>query len=189
LTQFPKVMEADKIPTTMAPQAADEQVDVVNRAVAFPDDNIREEKIRPKGVELKRNLTQEEKDLSAAGYEHLDANAKQRKLEEPNLDIQDHKLPLDALSETFTTSFDSKDPGHSIGLTAAEAKSRLELDGPNILTPPKKKSSLRKVKSQITCQVFYRGSLLIPAVFRTSVYHVQYIVDGCRCIGICFIGY
>jgi sodium/potassium-transporting ATPase subunit alpha len=147
-------MEADKSPATMAHQTADEQVDVVNRAVAFPDDNIREEKIRPKGIELKRTLTQEEKDLSAAGYEHLDANAKQRKLEEPNLDIQDHKLPLDALSETFTTSFNSKDPGQSIGLTAAGAKSRLEQDGPNILTPPKKKSALRKVKFQIISQAF-----------------------------------
>jgi len=175
-------MEPDKTPATM-----DEQVDVVNRAVAFPDDNIREEKIRPKGVELKRNLTQEDKDLSAAGYEHLDANAKQRKSEEPNLDIQDHKLRLDALSEIFTTSFDSKDPGHSIGLTAAGAKSRLELDGPNVLTPPKKKSALRKVKFQITCHTFMLTP--DPAVFRTSVYYVQYIVDGCRCVGIRFIGY
>jgi magnesium-transporting ATPase (P-type) len=83
--------------------------------------------------ELKKTLTQEEKDLSAAGYEHLDANGKQRKLEETNLDIQDHE-----------------DPGHSSGLTAAEAKSRLEQDGPNILTPPKKKSTLRKVRFQIT---------------------------------------
>ena len=147
-------MESGKSPATMAPQTADEQVDVVNRAVAFPDDDFREEKIRPKGAELKKTLTQEDKELSAAGYEHLDANAKQRKLEEPNLDIQDHKLPLDALSDTFTTSFNSKDPGHSIGLTAAEARSRLEQDGPNILTPPKKKSALRKVKFQNTYQAF-----------------------------------
>lgn len=123
----------------------EDQGDVANRAVAFPDDNIREEKIRPKGVEMKRTITQDEKDLAAAGYEHLDATAKQRKLDEANLDIQEHKLPLDALSDTFKTSFNTKDPGHSIGLTAGEAATRLQQDGPNVLTPPPKKSALRKV--------------------------------------------
>ena len=129
----------------MALHAGDEQVDVVNRAVAFPEDDIREEKIRPKGVELKKTLTKEEKDLSAAGYEHLDADAKQRKSEETNLDIHEHQIPLQALSDTVKTNFNLKDPGHSIGLTATEAGTRLEQDGPNILTPPKKKSALRKV--------------------------------------------
>lgn len=118
---------------------ADEQVDVTNRAVVFPEDNIREEKFRPKGPELNRTLTQEDKELSAAGYEHLDANAKQRKSEETNLDIQEHKLPLDALADTYKTKFNSKDPSHSVGLTATDAKTRLEQDGPNVLTPPKKK--------------------------------------------------
>jgi sodium/potassium-transporting ATPase subunit alpha len=141
-------MEDDKS-ATMAPHTADEQVDVVNRAVAFPEDNIRE-KIRPKGAELKRTLTQEDKELSAAGYEHLDANAKQRKLEESNLDIHEHKLSLETLSDRFKISFNTKDPGRSIGLTPAEARTRLEQDGPNILTPPKKKSALRKVKIHIS---------------------------------------
>jgi sodium/potassium-transporting ATPase subunit alpha len=122
----------------------EDQVDVANRAVAFPDDNIREEKTRPKGVEMKRTITQEEKELAAAGYEHLDASAKQRKLEEANLDIQEHKLPLDAMADTFKTNFNTKDPGHSLGLTAAEAGRRLQQDGANVLTPPPKKSALRK---------------------------------------------
>ena len=49
--------------------------EVPPRAVAFPEEEIRlEEKtyaggIRPKGVEMKKTLTQEEKDLAAAGYE------------------------------------------------------------------------------------------------------------------------
>ena len=123
----------------------EDQVDVANRAVAFPDDNIREEKTRPKGVEMKRTITQEDKELAAAGYEHLDASAKQRKLEEANLDIQEHKLPLDAMADTFKTNFNTKDPGHSLGLTAAEAGRRLQQDGANVLTPPPKKSALRKV--------------------------------------------
>lgn len=141
---------------------ADEPVDVVNRAVAFPDD-IREEKLRPKGAELKRTLTQDEKDLSAAGYEHLDADAKQ-KLEEHNLDIQEHKLPLEALSDTLKTNYNSKEPGHSLGLTAAEARTRLEQDGPNVLTPPKKKSALRKVTSHTSISSSF-DSLLIPGQF------------------------
>ena len=123
------------------------------RVVAFPEDNqIREEKIaiglRPKGTEMKRTLTQEDKDLAAAGYEHLHPSSNVNKTKdekEANVDITEHQLGFDALVDTLKTNFDVKDPGHSFGLTADEAKSRLQRDGPNILTPPKKKSAIRKV--------------------------------------------
>jgi hypothetical protein len=59
--------------------------------------------------------------------------------------MHEHKLPLDALADVLKTTFNAKDPGHSIGLTADEAKTRLEQNGPNVLTPPTKKSALRKV--------------------------------------------
>jgi len=125
-------------------------VEESTRVVAFPGDNqIREEKVvvlRPKGAEMKRTLTQEEKDLAAAGYEHLHPSSSVNKDEkETSVDITEHQLGFDALVDTLKTNFDVKDPGHSFGLTADEAKSRLERDGPNILTPPKKKSALRKV--------------------------------------------
>lgn len=125
------------------------------RAVAFPEDsNIREEKLgaatRPKGVEMKRTLTQEEKDLAAAGYDHLQHpnEAKEEKL--TNVDIHEHQLSFDALGDELKTDFNLKDPGHSFGLTADEAKARLLRDGPNILTPPKKKSAFMKVRSSST---------------------------------------
>jgi sodium/potassium-transporting ATPase subunit alpha len=120
------------------------------RVVAFPEDNqIREEKVavglRPRGVEMKRILTQEDKDLAAAGYEHLHPSSNVNKLKETNIDITDHQLDFDALVDTLKTNFNVKDPGHSFGLTANEAKIRVQRDGPNILTPPKKKSAFRKV--------------------------------------------
>ena len=71
------------------------------RVVAFPEDNqIREEKViglRPKGAEMNRTLTQEEKDLSAAGYEHLHPSSNVDKLKdekETNIDITEHQFGL-----------------------------------------------------------------------------------------------
>ena len=134
---------------------ADEEV-TGTRAVAFPDDHgdIREEKIqhlRPRGVEMKREMTKEDKELAAAGYEHLDDHrAKTKKGESSDLDkvdIIEHQLSLAELGKVLNTHLDGKDPSCSYGLTAEEAKSRLTRDGPNVLTPPKKKSALRKVRT------------------------------------------
>jgi len=150
------------------------------RVVAFPEDNqIREEKVaiglRPKGAEMKRTLTQEEKDLSAAGYEHLHPSLNVDKLKdekETNVDITEHQFGFDALVDTLKTNFDVKDPGHSFGLTADEAKSRLQRDGPNVLTPPKKKSALRKVCG--LCPNFFFGNkkMIICLVSGAPFYHV-----------------
>jgi sodium/potassium-transporting ATPase subunit alpha len=128
----------------------DEQV-VAGRAVAFGDGDHDEKPtggMRPKGVEMKREVTQEARELSAAGYEHLEEKAKKRgekdaKLE--NVDITEHQLAFGALEKTLVTSFKTKDAGSSFGLSAEEAKLRLARDGRNVLTPPKKKSALRVV--------------------------------------------
>lgn len=125
----------------------------VHRAVAFPHENdVHEEKIphasRSKGVEMKRNLTQEEIDLAAAGYEHLDEK-KTKKGSVPadinNVDIHEHRLPFADLEHALKTSIDVKEAVHSFGLSLQDASSRLQQFGRNVLTPPKKKSALRKV--------------------------------------------
>lgn len=99
------------------------------------------------GVEMKREMTQEDKDLAAAGYDHLNKPkpgvADTHELE--NVDITEHKLPFAELEAVLQTNFEWKDPAASQGLTEEEAKARLARDGKNILTPPKKKSALRKV--------------------------------------------
>ncbi|KAJ7651867.1 aminophospholipid-transporting P-type ATPase [Mycena rosella] len=87
-------------------------------------------------------LTQDDKELAAAGYGHLDE--KKAGVEEANVDIQEHRVPLASLGETMDTSINTKDPGDSHGLTAVEAAARLQRDGPNILTPPKKRSPFRQ---------------------------------------------
>ncbi|KAJ6500696.1 aminophospholipid-transporting P-type ATPase [Mycena sanguinolenta] len=94
-------------------------------------------------VELKHTLTHEDKELAAAGYDHLEEKKKSA-AEESNVDISEHHIPLVDLGETLKTSIDTKDPDGSHGLTAAEAAARLARDGPNILTPPKKRSPLRQ---------------------------------------------
>jgi sodium/potassium-transporting ATPase subunit alpha len=120
-----------------------------SKAIVLAEDAIHEQKI-VRGVEMThRTMTREEKELAAAGYEHL-ATPKDPKTEkETHIDIYEHTLPFDGLTEELKTNFDLKDPGHSFGLTSDEAKDRLARDGPNMLTPPKKKSAFRKV-----CPVF-----------------------------------
>ena len=130
----------------------DEEV-VQSRVVAFPEHtDITDEKhtggLRPKGPEIKRELTREDKELAAAGYEHLDegkAKKGSQKAELAHVDIQEHQLPLVELEKSLETAFDSRDPGKSLGLTTQEAAKRLARDGRNVLTPPRKKSALRKV--------------------------------------------
>ena len=124
------------------------------RAVAFPDhDEIKvEEKpiaaMRPKGAEMKREMTMEDMKLAAAGYEHLEErkakkSEKDKQLE--NVDVVEHRLPFAELESTLKTSINFKEPAKPRGLTAVEAAARLARDGRNVLTPPVKKSAFRKV--------------------------------------------
>ncbi|KAG6876964.1 hypothetical protein C0993_011578 [Termitomyces sp. T159_Od127] len=117
------------------------------RAVVLPAEVVeRDEKsvnvLRPK-VEMYRSMTQEDKELSAAGYEHLETKAG-TPASGSNVDIQEHRLSFSKIAETLNTSIDTKDAANSYGLTTAEAQARLQRDGPNVLTPPQKKSALRK---------------------------------------------
>jgi sodium/potassium-transporting ATPase subunit alpha len=139
------VSDSEKLPL---PEVHDDVI----RAVAFPDDaQVYEDKpvgaMRPKGVDMKRELTVEDRELAAAGYEHLqDQKAKKgtdaSKLE--HVDIHEHQLSFDELQKKLDTSIDTKDASKSTGLTANDASTRLARDGRNILTPPKKKSALRR---------------------------------------------
>ncbi|KAI0255351.1 aminophospholipid-transporting P-type ATPase [Lactifluus subvellereus] len=114
------------------------------RAVAFPGDG-RDEKSRSTGVEMRRQMTQEEIQLAAAGYEHL---TKDRPAVEDSklgdVDITEHSRPIQEIESLLSTSFNWVDPAQSSGLTTVEAEERLKRDGPNALTPPKKKSALQK---------------------------------------------
>lgn len=145
-------------PPVEAPTSNDEE-NLAIRAVAFPDDNeVHEDKrvggLRPKGPEMKREMTQEDRELAAAGYEHLEENKAKKgegKAELDNVDITEHRLSFDDLRIAHNTSFDTKDPAQSPGLTVEDAKARLARDGRNVLTPPKKKSALRKVRLVTLC--------------------------------------
>jgi sodium/potassium-transporting ATPase subunit alpha len=145
-------MDADNISEKLAQPMANsnEEENLAIRAVAFPDTNeVHEDRriggMRPKGTEMKREMTQEDRDLAAAGYEHLEEKkAKEKKSEFDGVDIQEHRLTFQGLRDAHNTTFDTKDPGQSAGLTSEDAKARLARDGQNIITPPKKKSALRK---------------------------------------------
>ena len=137
----------------MEKAAHEDEVATTTRAVAFPDAgaDIQEKAIhgaRPKGVEMKREMTKEDKELADAGYEELNQEKAQANANAKidNVDINEHMLSFKDLQAELDTTFDAKDPGLSPGLTGDDAKTRLSRDGPNVLTPPKKKSALRKVR-------------------------------------------
>jgi Cation transporter/ATPase, N-terminus len=131
-----------------SPRVHNDIEEIAVRGVTFPgdDDHHRDEKSRPTGVEMKRQMTQEEIHLAAAGYEHLtkdkpvDGNTKFG-----DVDITEHSRPIEEVESILGTSFNWADPAQSSGLSTAEAEERLKRDGPNALTPPKKKSALQKV--------------------------------------------
>lgn len=93
---------------------------------------------------LRRELTQDEKELANAGYEQLEAKKKAKALEDQSADITEHQQSPQQVAETLGTSINATNPSTSGGLSVSEAQSRLARDGPNQLTPPKKKSALRK---------------------------------------------
>lgn len=133
------------------------------RVVAFPEANIAHNSkshgaSRQKGVEMNRSMTQEDRELAAAGYEHLDAEKIKPTTGLPSVDIEEHRLAIANLEEVLKTSIDTKEAGHSYGLTSEEAKFRLQRDGQNVLTPPKKKSAFRKVRA-VNCFVLAVGDV------------------------------
>jgi len=119
------------------------------RTVAFPEEDERhprDEKQRPLGVEMRRQMTEEDARLAAAGYEHITREKSgPETVKFGDVDITEHSLPIHEIEVLLHTSFNWTDPAQSSGLTAAEAEARLQRDGPNALTPPKKKSALQKV--------------------------------------------
>ncbi|TFK45629.1 aminophospholipid-transporting P-type ATPase [Heliocybe sulcata] len=112
---------------------------------------------------MKRELTKEDKELAAAGYDHLHED-KDKKAGDgakgQDVDITEHRYTFDELGNELGTVIDVKEPEHSPGLTPEEAKTRLARDGPNILTPPKKKSAFRKY---MDCLLTMFNILLIVA--------------------------
>jgi sodium/potassium-transporting ATPase subunit alpha len=134
------------LPATTDELHANDDENLAQRAVIFPENEVHEERrgAKPKGVEMKRELTVEDKALAAAGYQHLDEKKGKKAEEFDNVDLIEHKLQFAALEQTMKTHFDTKSPGSSRGLSESEAKARLAKDGKNVLTPPRKKSALRK---------------------------------------------
>lgn len=106
-----------------------------------------------KNLEIRRELTQEDKELSRANYDHLEKERSHTDDEKGDhdgttanqTDIREHRYTAERLEEALETKFDLKTPASSFGLSSTEAAARLARNGPNVLTPPKKKSALQKV--------------------------------------------
>jgi sodium/potassium-transporting ATPase subunit alpha len=119
------------------PPANVEDENIAQRAVAFPDDEVHEERrgTRPKGIEMKRELTKEDKELADAIH-HREKGKKGEK-DFDSVDIIEHKLAFGPLSDALKANFDTKAPGQSHGLSASEAKARYPLILSFYFTSPK----------------------------------------------------
>lgn len=158
---------------TMADKILNEEH--VARAVVFPEEEKMGILTRPKGIEMKRTLTQEDKELAAAGYDHL--HPKDDKAEKiTSVDITEHQLDFDGLVDELKTNISTKDAGQSHGLASDEAKARLQRDGANVLTPPRKKSALRKVRYICRCWPHaWTNCYPVPGTFVHAFQHPPYL--------------
>lgn len=151
------VKQDEKINEDIGPVGSD-VLAVVGRSVAFPPaevDHGTEDKLtgglnHHRDVEMRRELTVEDRELAQAGYDHLeekkDLPTNNGGDELDKVDITEHRLKFNDLENALETNMITKDPSQSRGLELKEAAARLARDGKNILTPPKKKSAFRKVR-------------------------------------------
>jgi hypothetical protein len=156
---LPALNAADAGTTATAPADGEKRIAFQAPAGAHEhaaSPGIAEERRRGTGLEMRRELTIEDKALAEAGYEHLapapDAPGKAgAKKDVKDVDLNEHSYSFAVLGEKLDTSIDTKDSGASYGLTKEEAEARLKRDGPNQLTPPKKKSAFRVVSVLRIC--------------------------------------
>ncbi|KAJ3379647.1 hypothetical protein HDU84_006505 [Entophlyctis sp. JEL0112] len=87
-----------------------------------------------------------------------------------NLPQDDHLLDFATIQQRYTTSFNPARPLESRGLSAAEALKRLQENGPNVLTPPKKKSP---ITLYLECMGFFNTLLFVCGIAEFIVYGVS----------------
>ncbi|KAJ3333453.1 hypothetical protein HDU76_007874 [Blyttiomyces sp. JEL0837] len=115
----------------------------------------------------------------------------QKKGKVKKLDIDEHLMPLDEVVALHKTEIDPHKPGSSVGLRAGVASDRLNVYGPNILTPPKKKHWVLRF---LECLLNLFNILLLLAGFGTYVLFVmdplnnfQNSYIGAILIGVAFV--
>jgi sodium/potassium-transporting ATPase subunit alpha len=94
---------------------------------------------------MKRQLTQEDIRLAAAGYEHL---AKVKSGEEGtkfgDVDITEHSRPIHEIEGLLQTSFNFVDPAQSRGLMVDDAEARLKREARTHLHHPRRSQLCRR---------------------------------------------
>lgn len=111
----------------------------------------------------------------SANYEHLeDLKLKNKNKSEADInaqgdgkfsstvDISEHMLSFQELTTRLDTSFYVKDPSKSLGLTPTVAEQRLAQNGPNVLTPPKKRSAFEKVDVHLSLSEYRLTPFIFP---------------------------
>lgn len=168
--------DAEKVP-------GDEVPSHHRTGVAFEEHETGKIRHAPTGIEMRREITKEERDLAAAGYDELEASKKAKVDREglDKVDISEHRLPSAKLAEALDSDIDFKNPASSNGLSESEAKIRLDRDGKNVLTPPKKKSALERVKTFPMAAVTILTMCSFLTVLGMSVESIQHHSNRVGC--------
>ncbi|SCV71466.1 BQ2448_3054 [Microbotryum intermedium] len=185
---------ARRLSTSSAADSELKNEGLQSTGVTFPDTPLKRIQTIPRtntlGVRreltLNRELTQEVKDRAAAGYQHANEKTKESALQFIEIvsseflphDIDDltpqvdHHLTFAEVATKFETSFDVENPANSKGLTSAVAAERLGRNGPNALTPPARKSGLRKYLESVSS--LFNILLIVAGILEYILLGVDY---------------
>ncbi|RIA83725.1 hypothetical protein C1645_833339 [Glomus cerebriforme] len=115
------------------PEISEKSNNEVNEAASHTPRIQFTEQEKPNNVKPEANLTTEESATSSS------PNKKEPKAKEKNIDIDEHLHTPEEISERYHVDINTYKAADSRGLSNNQAKKLLEENGPNVLTPPKKK--------------------------------------------------
>ncbi|KAG2381653.1 hypothetical protein C9374_006037 [Naegleria lovaniensis] len=78
------------------------------------------------------------------------ANKFLQKAKSKAIDISEHEMSVEKVCQSYGSHFNVEHPDKSQGLTSEVAEERLRMNGPNALSPPKKRPFIFKVIEQLT---------------------------------------
>ncbi|KAJ1799891.1 hypothetical protein LPJ59_001508 [Coemansia sp. RSA 2399] len=126
--------------------------DVLQRTITFGGDNAVAGQIHtlntfpsrdPQAVRPLSDI-QEKAGLYESDDSEVGSDAKEKESKTKNVDITEHMLSIEDVCTKFSITVNQDRPQESFGLSTKQAADLLIANGPNALTPPKKKSSFHK---------------------------------------------
>ncbi|KAJ1532413.1 hypothetical protein HK405_001187, partial [Cladochytrium tenue] len=142
-------------PVEVDPSAAPEKCDIIltQEPCAAPAEHKEEGGIHPAEASASNRNSELRIDTKAAAEKLTKPKSDKPGAVKKEIGMVEHMLNFEELKAKLSTSFNPDKPMESGGLTQAEAEKRLAENGPNSLTPPKKRHPFLKFLD-ILCNLF-----------------------------------